>query len=415
MIARGIFPRDKRGSMKYIVILGDGMADYKRGPLGEHTPLELAHKPHMDELAKMGSVGLIRTVDPGMKPGSDVANLSVIGYDPRVCYTGRSPLEALSIGVPFTFDDTVFRVNLVTLGDSEDGSFEKLKMLDYSAGEISTAEAHELMAAIDTALSDGKTTYHGGTSYRNCAILHDGKCAVEFTPPHDISGKVIADYLPQGEGADYYADAIKKSMEILKDHPVNQARVAAGKNPATAIWFWGKGTKPQLEDFRKKYGLRAAMISAVDLLKGIAKGANMDVIEVPGATGTLSSNFVGKANACLKALDDHDYVYVHMEAPDECGHQGDAQGKIKAVEKVDEVLGIVLDGLKKRGEDYCIAVLPDHATPLVVRTHTSEPIPFIVYRSDRPAHCGIAYTEEEAQKGLYLDNGRALINFMLNG
>lgn len=399
--------------MKYIVILGDGMADYKRGPLGLSTPLELAKKPHMDELASLGTVGLIRTVDPGMKPGSDVANLSVIGYDPTVCYTGRSPLEALSIGVPFTFDDTVFRVNLVTLGDSEDGTFERMKMLDYSAGEISTEEGHALMKSIHDALSDGKITYHGGTSYRNCAILHDGQCAVEFTPPHDISAKEIGDYLPKGEGSDLYREIIKKSMDVLKDHPVNKARIASGKNPATAIWFWGRGTKPQLEDFRQKYGLKGAMISAVDLLKGIAKGANMDVIEVPGATGTLKSNFVGKAQACLKALDDHDYVYVHMEAPDECGHQGDAQGKIKAVEKVDEVLGIVWEGLKKRGEDYCIAVLPDHATPLVVRTHTSEPIPYIVYNSARPTRSGIKYTEEEAQKGLFLSNGRALIQYML--
>ena len=399
--------------MKYIVVLGDGMADYKRGPLGENTPLELAKKPNMDELARLGTVGLIRTVDEGMKPGSDVANLSVIGYDPKVCYTGRSPLEALSIGVPFTFDDTVFRVNLVTLGDSEDGSFGKMKMLDYSAGEISTEEGHELMQAVEAALGDDKISFYGGTSYRNCAVLKNAACAADFTPPHDIPGRVIQDYLPKGENAAFYADLIRRSMAVLKDHPVNQSRVAAGKNPATAIWFWGKGTKPQLEDFRKKYGLKGAMISAVDLLKGIAKGANMDVIEVEGATGTLSSNFVGKAQACLQALDDHDYVYVHMEAPDECGHQGDAQGKIRAVEKVDEVLGIIRDGLEKRGEDYRIAVLPDHATPLVVRTHTSEPVPYILYFSDRAGNGGLPYTEEGAIGGKYLPTGRDLIKTML--
>lgn len=397
--------------MKYIIILGDGMADYRKGPLGFHTPLDLAVKPNIDELAKNGTVGLIRTVDEGMKPGSDVANLSVMGYDPAICYTGRSPLEALSIGAPIGDKDTVFRINLVTLSDSDD--FGERIMEDYSAGEISTEEAHELIRAVSDGLGLDNVTFYGGTSYRNCAILHTPCPPVEFTPPHDITGKPIGSFLPKGEDDGFFLDLIKKSAEILKDHPINAERARLGKNKATAIWFWGQGTKPALADFAEKYGLRGAMISAVDLLKGIAIGAGMDVVEVEGATGTLSTNFAGKARACVEACRDHDFVYLHMEAPDECGHQGDAEGKIKAIEKVDEVVGYVVSSLNALNEDYCIAVLPDHATPLCLRTHVSDPVPYLVYNSLRPAHCGIIFNEEEAQKGLYLSNGRALMQLML--
>lgn len=400
--------------MKYIVILGDGMADYRKGPLGFRTPLDMAKKPHIDALAKNGAVGLIKTVGPGLKPGSDVANLSVLGYDPAVCYTGRSPLEALSIGVPMTDKDTVFRINTVTLSEpDESGSFSSRVMSDYSAGEISTEEAAEIIKTIDAALGGNGMEYHAGTSYRNCAILRNKLAKAEFTPPHDILGKKIGEYLPSGEDGEFFRSIIEKSVEILKDHPVNVARQKKNKNRADAIWFWGPGTKPSLELFEEKYGLKGAMISAVDLLKGIAVGAGMDVIEVDGATGTLTTNFIGKAEACVEALKTHDYVYVHMEAPDECGHQGDSEGKILAIEKVDEVVGFIVNALKDSEEGFCIAVLPDHATPLCLRTHVSDPVPYLVYNSLRPAKCGLTFTEEEAQKGLYLSNGKALIQLML--
>lgn len=399
--------------MKYIVVLGDGMADYRKGELGFHTPLDLAVKPNIDTLAREGCTGLVRTIDRDMKPGSDVANLSVMGYDPSVCYTGRSPLEALSIGVPMTDKDTVFRMNLVTLSSGADGKLESCVMEDYSAGEISTPEAHELIASVSEALENGCIEFYGGTSYRNCAVLRGSMCEVEFTPPHDIIGKEIRGFLPAGAGSEIFRSLIERSIDVLRAHPVNLARVEQGKKTADAVWFWGRGTKPSLENFREKYGLRGAVISAVDLLKGIAVGAGMDVVEVPGATGTLDTNFAGKAEACVKALSDHDYVYLHMEAPDECGHQGDARGKIKAIEKVDEVVGYIVGSLRDAGEDYCIAVLPDHATPLCLRTHTSDPVPYLVYNSLRPSKCGLSFNEEEAQKGLYLNNGRALLQLML--
>lgn len=398
--------------MKYIVILGDGMADLHKGPLGNATPLELAKKPHIDALAQSGIVGLVNTVDKGLKPGSDVANLSVMGYDPKTCYTGRSPLEALSIGVDVGDNDACLRTNLVTLGDADE--FGDRVMVDYSAGEISSEEAAEIIKSVDKAFGDGIIEFHSGVSYRHCALVRGNKdLAVEFTPPHDISGQKIGEYLPKGEGSDVFVELIKKSVELLKDHPVNVKRREMGKNPATAIWFWGKGTKPKLESFESKYGLKGAMISATDLLKGIAVGAGMDVINVEGATGTLTTNFLGKAEAAVEASKTHDYVYVHFEAPDECGHQGDAQGKIKSIEKLDEVVAYVKDKLDERGEKYVMAVLPDHFTPLCTRTHLGEPVPYIVYNSERPAKSGLRYTEREGEKGLYLSNGRALIQLMM--
>jgi len=396
--------------MKYIVILGDGMADYHRGTLGKFTPLELAKKPNIDRLAKLGQVGLIKTVDEGLKPGSDVANLSVIGYDPRKYYTGRSPLEALSIGVNMTDTDTVFRVNLVTLSDAE--NFEDKVMVDYSSGEISTAEAHVLIKEIDEKLGGG-IKFYGGTSYRHCALLKGSMCSTDFTPPHDITDKKIGEYLPKGEGNEIFTNLIKQSMDILREHPINKSRIEAGKKPANAIWFWGKGTKPLLPKFEEMYHLHGAMISAVDLLKGIAVGCGMDVINVEGATGTVNTNFQGKAEACVEALKTHDYVYVHMEAPDECGHQGDALGKVKAIELVDGMLKKIWDYLDSKGEPYVLALLPDHATPLCLRTHTSGPVPYAIYKSNKPAHSGLKFTESEAQKGDYLPEGQKIILTML--
>lgn len=397
--------------MKYIVVLGDGMADYHKGVLGNKTPLEVAKKPRIDDLAKKGAVGLVRTIDEGMNPGSDVANLSVIGYDPRLFYTGRSPLEALSIGIKMNDEDTILRMNLVTLSDST--KLSDCIMEDYSAGEISTEEGHILIDDIKEKLSNGCIEFFGGTSYRNCAVLRGSHIDTEFTPPHDITGKQIKEYLPSGVGNEIFINLIKQSRDILKNHPINAKRMEENKNPANAIWFWGKGSKPKLESFYEKYGLKGAVISAVDLLKGIAIGAGMTVVNVEGATGTLSTNFMGKAKKAVETLNNHDYVYVHIEAPDECGHQGDAQGKIKAIEKIDEVVGYIFDQLTAKKQDFCMAVLPDHATPLCLRTHVSDPVPFIVYNSIRPANSGLIYTENEAQKGIYLNNARSLLQLML--
>lgn len=397
--------------MKYIVVLGDGMADYHKGVLGNKTPLEIAKKPRIDELAKKGTVGLIRTIDEGLSPGSDVANLSVIGYDPRQYYTGRSPLEALSIGVHMNDDDTILRMNLVTLSD--DAKLNECTMVDYSAGEISTEDGHILVKDLAEKLSNGCIEFFGGTSYRNCAVLRGSQIDTVFTPPHDILDQQIKDFLPSGTGSEIFTNLINKSRSILNNHPINKKRILESKNPANAIWFWGKGSKPKLESFYEKYGLKGAIISAVDLLKGIAIGAGMSVINVEGATGTLNTNFMGKAEKALEALKDHDYVYIHIEAPDECGHQGDAKGKILAIEKIDEVVGYIYDNLTASKEEFCMAVLPDHATPLCLRTHVSDPVPFIVYNSVRPANGGLIYTENEAQKGIYLNNGRSLLQLML--
>jgi len=397
--------------MKYVVVLGDGMADYKKGPLGLRTPLELAEKPNIDALADKGTVGLIRTVDEGMHPGSDVANLSVMGYDPKVCYTGRSPLEALSLGIKLNNEDTAFRVNFVTLSDEED--FYQKSMLDYSAGEISSEEGAILIEEVKNRLGNGCMEFFAGTSYRNCAVLRGTHTSVVFTPPHDIIGKKIGEFLPKGEGKEVFISLMERSSEFLGSHPVNSNRAEEGKNKANAIWFWGGGTKPELDNFFAKYGLRGAVVSAVDLLKGIAVGGGLDVINVPGATGNLNTDFMGKAKACVEALDSHDYVYLHFEAPDECSHQGDAQGKIKSIEKIDEAVGYIVTELERKGEEFVIAVLPDHPTPLCLRTHVSDPVPFIVYNSVRPTYSHLKYNEEDAQKGLYLSNGRSLIKLML--
>ena len=397
--------------MKYVIVLGDGMADVPKGPLAPKTPLELAKKPNIDKLAKDGEVGLIATVDKGMKPGSDVANLSVLGYDPKECYTGRSPLEALSIGIDLDDDDICMRTNLVTL---EPGStFKESVLTDYSAGEISTEESAEIFSTINAELGNDLRRFYTGVSYRNCLLLkHRGSLDVAFTPPHDIQGKQIEEYLPQGPDGEEFSSLIERSVTILADHPVNKKRIAAGKNPASAIWFWGMGTKPRLQLFKDRYGLSGAMISATDLLRGIGKGTGMEVINVEGVTGTLATNFMGKAEAAVKALDKNDFVFVHFEAPDECGHQGDAKGKILSIEKIDEVVGYIREKLEMKEEPFVMAVLPDHQTPLYLRTHVGAPVPFIVYNSNHPANCGLNYNERSAEKGVFLDNGRSLMKMI---
>ncbi len=399
--------------MKYVIVLGDGMADIPKGPLAPRTPLEIAQKPNIDKLARDGEIGMIATVDKGFTPGSDIANLSVLGYDPAVCYTGRSPLEALSIGLDLDDDDVCMRTNLVTVEPNL--KFSDSVLVDYSAGEISTEESAEIFKTLNERLGTETVRFYSGVSYRNCLLLkHRKKVSATFTPPHDIPGKKIGDYLPKGEDGAEFTDLIEKSMAILKDHPVNLKRIAEHKNPATAIWFWGVGTKPSLQNFQERFGLKGAMISATDLLKGIGKGVGMDVIDVEGATGTVLTNFQGKAEACVKALDDHDFVFVHFEAPDECGHQGDAKGKILSIEKIDEVVGYVREKLEERGEPFVLAVLPDHQTPIAVRSHVGAPVPFIVYNSVHPARCGKTYSEKTAESGIFLSNGRALMQMMIN-
>lgn len=399
--------------MKYIIVLGDGMADRPIESIGNRTPLEAANKPHIDALAGKSTVGLVSTVPEGMKPGSDVANLSVLGYDPKVCYTGRSPLEALSIGIDLKEEDIALRANLVTLSDDE--NFEDKTMVDYSAGEISTPEATELIAAVEKALGSDVLKFYAGVSYRHCLVWKNGTLTNDFTPPHDISGRKIAEYLPKGSDSALFRALIEKSGEVLKNHPVNAARKATGKNPATNLWFWGAGTKPALADFEKTFGLKGAMISAVDLLKGIAIGANMKSIDVEGSTGNLDTNWKGKTDAALKALlsDGYDFVYLHMEAPDEMGHQGSAEKKIKAIEYVDQVVGWLLDGLS--GTPFTMAVLPDHATPVCIRTHSSEPVPFLVYNSEKERKGPEKYDERTAAAtGFTLSHGSDVLNLMKN-
>ena len=387
------------------------MADYKMDVLDGKTPLEYACTPNIDRLAPLSQIGLVKTVPDGMKPGSDVANLSVIGYAPEKYYSGRSPLEALSIGVDMQEGDIAVRTNLVTLSGEDD--IANKTMVDYSAGEISTAEASELIKAVKEALSDDEFSFYAGVSYRHCMIIKNGTTATHLTPPHDISGRVIGDYLPSGEYGDKLLSLIERSHEVLKNHPVNLERIKNGKNPATHVWFWGAGTKPSLDNFEEKYGLKGAVISAVDLLKGIAIGAGMASPEVEGATGTLSTNWDGKIEVAKKCFESGcDYVYIHMEAPDECGHQGDVWGKVKAIEKVDYVVGEMVKYLEEQG-DFTMVITPDHATPIVKKTHTAEPIPYMIYKSAKPNNGVLKYNETDAQSGEYLSSGQLIITKML--
>lgn len=397
--------------MKYALILGDGMADYPIPALNGKTPLAVADKPYMNLLAETGEIGLVKTVPDGYKPGSDVANLGALGYDATKCYTGRSPLEALSIGIDMKSDDVAVRTNLVTLGDEAD--FADKTMVDYSAGEITTDEARELIEFLQEKLGNDKYSFHAGVSYRHCLIIAHGSVNMQLTPPHDISGKKIGAYLPAGDGSGELAELIRRSNELLSSHPVNLARKAAGKNPANSIWFWGQGTRPALENFRERYGLSGGMVSAVDLLKGIAIGAGMKSVDVEGATGTLSTNFEGKAKAATELLDNGcDFVFVHLEAPDECGHQGDLEGKIKAIELVDKkILGPVYEHLKASGEDFAIMVMPDHFTPVSILTHSREPVPYLMYSSKRTLSAGGEYNEKAAaESGIYYDKPWELTN-----
>ena len=400
--------------MKYVIILGDGMADYRQQSLGDKTPLMVAKKPYIDGLAVKSEIGLCRTVPCGMKPGSDVANLSVVGYDPKECYTGRSPLEAASIGIELKETDVTARANLVTLSDESD--YADKTMIDYSAGEISTEEAKELIAYLKEHLDNEEFTLYAGISYRHCLVCSNGVIAGDTTPPHDITGKPVREFLPTSSRGKIYLDIMKRSHELLKSHPINVERVKRGKNPANSLWFWGEGTKPRLENFYDKFGLKGGVISAVDLLKGIGKLAGMEVIEVAGATGNYDTNFIGKANACLSALDNGlDFIYLHMEAPDECGHHGDVEKKIYSIEQIDKVVvETVVEGLKARGEDFAILIAPDHPTPIAIKTHCSDPVPYLLYKSYEEKSGAQSYDEQTAEdSGVFVEQGHQLIKKLI--
>ena len=397
--------------MKYVVILGDGMADEPIEALDGRTPLEAAKTPTMDQLAKDAEIGLLKTIPDGMKPGSDTANLAVLGYDPKEYYTGRSPLEALSIGVPMEDTDVALRCNLVTLTEEE--PYEEKRILDHSSSEISTEDADVLLDAVKKELQSENYQFYTGTSYRHCMIWKNGT-VVELTPPHDHLTEVIHPYLPQDA---MLREMQKRSYEILANHPINQERRAKGLNPANSLWFWGAGTKPMLSAFSEKYGKNGAMISAVDLLKGIAVGAKMQVIEVPGANGGLHTNYEGKAEAALKALlqDGMDFAYVHLEALDEMGHHGSLERKLQAIENLDHrIIRLVKDGLDASGEDYRMLVLPDHPTPLRIRTHSAEPVPYLLYDSRKHLGSSTIYCERTAKEnGIRRMEGYKMMDVLL--
>lgn len=400
--------------MKYVVMLGDGMADYPIEALGGKTPLQVAKKPHIDRLAACGELGMVKTVPEGMKPGSDVANLSAMGYDPLECYTGRSPLEAVSIGIEMSDTDVAFRCNLVTLSDEPD--YEQKTMVDYSSDEITSAEAAELIAAVNEAFRTEELLFYPGISYRHCMIWKEGPVGLDLTPPHDISDQKVTGHLPKNP---VVLDLMKRSYELLKDHPVNQARINRGLHPANSIWLWGEGTRPGVSRFQETYGVKGSVISAVDLIKGIGICAGMKVIEVEGATGNIDTNFRGKGEAALQTLlDGQDLVYIHVEAPDECGHRGEMENKIRAIELIDEeIVGPLLQGLEAAREEYSILVMPDHPTPLAIKTHISDPVPYVLYRSTKPMDSGIGtYTEETASgTGIYVERGCDLMKILLEG
>ena len=399
--------------MKYVVILGDGMADRPLAELDQKTPLEYAKTPMMDALASKGEIGLVHTIPDGMKPGSDTANLSVLGYDPKKYYSGRSPLEALSIGVPMKDTDIALRCNIVTLSEEED-VYEERTIIDHSSDEISTEDAAILIEAVRKELENEMYKLYVGTSYRHLLIWDKGE-VVDLVQPHDVLGQTIGQHLPEDEVLRWM---MKKSYDILVNHPVNLGRKAKGLRPANSCWFWGAGTKPALSSFEEKTGKSGAMISAVDLLKGIAVGSSMKVIHVEGANGGLHTNYEGKAQAAVDVLtkEGYDFVYVHVEAPDEMGHQGSIERKVSAIELLDQrLIRVIKEGLDTAGEDYRMVILPDHPTPICIRTHTAEDVPYLLYDSTAVAEHEWHYNEKEAeQSGNYIAKGHELIDYLLS-
>jgi 2,3-bisphosphoglycerate-independent phosphoglycerate mutase len=402
--------------MKYIVILGDGMADRPVKELAGKTPLQAAAVPNMDKLAREGTIGKIRTVPPGFHPGSDIANLTILGYDPREFYTGRAPLEAASIGIALKGDDVAYRCNLVTLKYNKDKT--KAVMEDYSSGHIKTDEAGELIHEINRQIGTDAITFYPGVSYRHIMVWASGASKIECTPPHDITGKEIADYLPVGDREDQLREMMIKSAGILENHPVNRERLKRGEKPANSIWLWGQGKKISLPTFKEKYALDGALVSAVDLMKGIGINAGFKILEVPGITGYLDTNYAGKTDAALKALERVDITYIHVEAPDEAGHSGNCSDKIRALEDFDSfVVGPVMRGAESFGE-YKILLLPDHATPIEIKTHTEEPVPFVIYDSRKKNdNKDAAFDESITLRDdiLVFEEGHTLMDFFIKG
>lgn len=398
--------------MKYVVVLGDGMADLPIDSLGGKTPLEYADTPVMDALAAKSEIGMVHTIPDGMKPGSDTANLSVLGYDPKKYYSGRSPLEALSIGVDMNATDVALRCNIVTLSEDEE-CYEERTIIDHSADEISTEEAAVLLEAVRKELETEIYKFYVGTSYRHLLIWDKGQVQ-ELVQPHDVLGQTIGQHLPQDE---MLRSMMKKSYDILVNHPVNLARKEKGLKPANSCWFWGAGTRPALSSFEEKNKLKGAMISAVDLLKGIAVGASMKVIEVEGANGGLHTNYEGKATAAVDVLtkDGCDFVYVHVEAPDEMGHQGSVEKKVQSIEYLDKrVIGPIVEGLKAAEEEFRLLILPDHPTPISIRTHTGEDVPYMLYDSTQLQEHTWKYNEREAKmSGHYIAKGHELVDYLI--
>lgn len=401
--------------MKYAVVLYDGMADYPVDALGGKTPMEVANKPLFDKLGQKGEVGLVKTVDDSLKPGSDVANLSVLGYDPTKSYTGRSPLEAVSIGVKLLDRDVTLRCNLVTLSDEE--NYEDKKMVDYSAGDISTADAKVLIEAVEEHFGNDIFKFYAGVAYRHCLVWHDGTVNLgNMTPPHDISGRVIGQYLSDSENAKPLIAMMKESYALLSEHPINKERVKKGLRPANSIWLWGEGTKPMLDGFYEKFGLHGSIISAVDLLKGIGICAGMNTPEVEGATGYIDTNFKGKAQSAVDEWKNGvDFVYLHFEAPDECGHRNEPENKVRSIELIDEqVLSVILPELEKN-DDYKIMILPDHPTPIKTNTHARDPVPYMIYHKKKEID-GIDSVNENSAKatGIFYNSGCELMNHFIN-
>lgn len=409
--------------MKYVVIIGDGMADYPVHQLGNKTPLQVAKKPNMDFLAIRGITGLVKTIPDNLSPGSDVANLSVMGYDPETYYTGRSPLEAVSMGIELNPEDMAFRCNLVTLSDED--NYREKSMVDYSSDEITSEEAAELIAEINRHLKSSEISFYPGVSYRHCMVWRNIEGEFALTPPHDISGKKIASFLPKGKFADKLLDIMIESYRILKEHPVNLNRISRGLKPANSVWLWGQGRKPNIPSFVEKYNLEGSVISAVDLVKGLGICMGLKSVKVKGATGNIHTNFRGKAEAALQELNSgKDFVYIHVEAPDECGHRYETENKVKAIEYIDEkVVGVLLEGLKQF-DRYRILILPDHPTPLSLRTHTSDPVPFVIFDSEKHGKNGnnanngniSGYDEFQAKNsGIFIEKGHELMDYFIKG
>lgn len=398
--------------MKYIVVLGDGMADEPIESLGGMTPLEYAETKTLDKLSRKGEVGTVHTIPDGMKPGSDTANLSVLGYDPEKYYSGRSPLEALSIGVPMKDTDIAIRCNIVTVSDGDE-PFEEKTIIDHSSGEISTEDCAVLLKAVQEKLQNDIYRFYVGTSYRHCLIWNKG-WVVDLVPPHDVLGQKIGQYLPKDNMLRYM---MMESYKILAEHPLNAERKRKGLNPANCCWFWGAGTKPMLSDFKEKTGKRGLMISAVDLLKGIAVGAGMDNASVEGATGGLHTNYEGKAQAAIDGVlkQGYDFVYVHLEAPDEMGHQGSVEKKVKAIEYLDDrLVRPIVEAMDQSGKEYRLLVLPDHPTPIRVRTHTGDSVPYLLYDSRKDLHSPRHYNEREAKEGPFIAKGHEMMDYFFS-